>query len=81
MVFTAIQITRLGAGGIGKTPGELKKRATNDLSTQQRRVNMADDKNNSGPEEGVKGVVEALTKANHRLTAVHLVDDWIRYRI
>ena len=58
MVFTAIQITRLGAGSTGKTRGELKKRAKNDLSTQQRRVNMADDKNNSGPEEGVKGVVE-----------------------
>ena len=54
----AVAVVTGGAGGIGKTPGELKKRATNDLSTQQRRVNMADDKNNSGPEEGVKGVVE-----------------------
>ena len=58
MGLTAIQITRLGAWGTGKTRTELKKRAKNDLSTQQRRVNMADDKNNSGPEEGIKGVVE-----------------------
>ena len=70
-------VTRLGAGGPGKPLGSRSPEPEFDIDPPQWKVAMTE--KNSGPEEGIKGVVEDVKgKAKETVGTVTGRDDMVR---